>query len=53
MDKRLAEILSTMNIPESRKTDVLWLNRNVGIQNGNHPDFKECIKLLKKEMRER
>jgi hypothetical protein len=43
---RLNEILSTMDVPKFRKKDLHWLDRNVWIWNGNHPDIKECCELI-------
>ena len=43
---RLNEILSTMDVPLFRKTDLQWLNRNIRIRNGEHPDIKECCNLI-------
>lgn len=52
--ERLKEILNTMDISEVRKdlnaSNLRWLIRNIGIKNNNHPDLKECIKLIKKEL---
>jgi len=47
MQNRLNEILDTMDIPNSRKTDFSWLIRNLFIRNGDHVDFKEAINLIK------
>lgn len=52
MDERLKEIIETMDIPEQRKEDVLWLSRNMFIRNSNHEDFEEARKLLTKELRD-
>lgn len=43
---RLNEILSTMDVPEFRKTNLQWLNRNIWIRNGEHSDIKECCNLI-------
>ncbi len=47
--RRLLEILATMEIPEMRLTrrDWKWIMRNISINNGNHPDLKEAVKLLR------
>lgn len=44
--ERLDEILEKMNVPDKRKGDLHWLNRNVWIQNDWHPDIKECCNLV-------
>lgn len=44
---RLEEILSTMEIPESRERDWSWLLRNLWFVNSTHKDLKEAFKLLK------
>ena len=46
---RLLEILATMEIPEMRMTrrDWRWMMRNMSINNGDHPDLKEAVQLLK------
>lgn len=51
---RMVEILSTMDIPEGRRTEAAlrdpqhlrWLNRNMFIRNSNHPQFAEATALL-------
>ena len=47
--RRLLEILATMNIPEERLTrrDWKWMMRNISIQNREHPELKEAVKLLR------
>lgn len=52
---RLEEILSTMNLPETRRhathfQNVRWLSRNIGIANSRHPDFEEAQELLRREL---
>lgn len=52
---RLAEILSTMDIPAIRRdttsdSNVRWLLRNIHINNGNNPNLDEAINLLKSEI---
>jgi len=50
---RLIEILSTMKIPALRleRRDWSWINRNLAVQNKNHPDFREAIKLVRDAIR--
>ena len=47
----LMETLLTMDVPRGRielsKGNVLWLLRNVQINNGSHPDLERVIRLLK------
>lgn len=43
----LNDILRTMEVPEARLNDTGWLMRNLGIRNGNHPDFQRAIWLVK------
>jgi hypothetical protein len=45
-EERLKSILSRMDVPETRKTDLRWLLRNLGIRNKNHPDFLEAMGLI-------
>lgn len=45
---RLLEILSRMDVPEQRKMDFRWLNRNLAIRNSSHPDFPEAVSIIKK-----
>ena len=52
---RLAEILSTMDIPAIRRdtasdANVRWLLRNIHINNGNNPHLDEAINLLRAEL---
>lgn len=44
---RLLHITETMNLPECRRRDLLWLNRNIGIDNKDHQDFDEAVSILK------
>lgn len=43
---RLQDIINTMSIPASRKFDIQWLGRNMGINNGNHPRYNEAMDLI-------
>jgi len=47
--RRLLEILATMKIPQMRleRRDWKWMMRNISINNGDHPDLKEAVKLLR------
>jgi len=43
----LSPILDSMDIPETRKEDLGWLNRNLGIRNSNHPEYEKAMSLIK------
>jgi hypothetical protein len=45
----IKKILDEMTIPEGRKNDVLWIFRNLGINesNRNHPQFDWLMTILK------
>ena len=47
--RRLLEILATMELPEMRlaRRDWKWMMRNIGINNKDHPELKEAVKLLR------
>ena len=45
--EKLHSILKTMDIPPLRFDDLHWLNRNIQINNGNHPDLKLALQLIK------
>jgi hypothetical protein len=47
--RRLLEILATMEIPQIRldRRDWRWMMRNIAVNNGQHPDLKEAVKLLR------
>lgn len=47
---RLQEILRTMDVPEKRMVDLLWLSRNLGIRNSEHECFQEAKKLVAKHI---
>ena len=40
-------ILDKMDVPETRKTDFGWLNRNLGVRNKEHPDFERAMQIIK------
>lgn len=54
--EKLTEILSNMDIPEIRNKinfgNLMWMTRNLGFKNRNHPDFDEAMKLIKKMIKE-
>jgi len=45
---RIKELIKTMDIPDFRRNDVAWLNRNMVIRNANHENFEQALKLIKK-----
>ena len=47
--RRLLEILATMEIPQMRldRRDWKWMMRNNSINNGEPPDLREAVKLLR------
>ena len=47
--RRLLEILATMDIPKMRldRRDWKWMMRNISINNKEHPELKEAVKLLR------
>lgn len=51
MDDELKVILDTMDIPELRKTDWLWLLRNMSVRNSKHPLLGKAMGLIKQELR--
>jgi hypothetical protein len=56
--ERLQIILRTMHLPTYRKSSLdkhglLWLARNMGTQNREHPRYLDAVKLLKKLLKEK
>jgi len=52
LEKRLATILETMDLPEDKKDvksafNVRWLLRNAQINNGEHPRLDEVFSSLR------
>jgi hypothetical protein len=47
--RRLLEILATMELPEMRLTrrDWKWMMRNISVNNREHPELSEAVKLLR------
>ena len=47
--RRLLEILATMELPEMRlaRRDWKWMMRNISVDNKEHPELKEAVKLLR------
>ena len=46
---RLLEILATMEVPQMRldRRDWRWMMRNIAVNNKEHPELKEAVKLLR------
>ena len=44
---RLQELLLGMDVPASRRSDLNWLARNLGVRNRGHSNFGEAEKLIK------
>lgn len=47
LQEELQSILKTMDIPLFRLNNLHWLNRNIQINNGDHPDLKLAQQLIK------
>jgi hypothetical protein len=50
--ERLKEILSTMDIPQMRRdinndNNLRWLQRNLPINNGAHPETGEALLIIR------
>lgn len=52
MMELLQDALIGMTIPERRKKDVGWLNRNIAIHNEEHPNFIKARWLINQLMKE-
>ena len=48
----LDDALIGMTIPERRKKDIGWLNRNIAIHNEDHPNFIKARWLINQLMKE-
>lgn len=52
LNSNLLRVLDSMNVPEKRKIfnlhNLLWLNRNLGIRNQDHPQFPSAMKIIQK-----
>ena len=51
--RRLLEILATMEIPKVRldRRDWKWMMRNIAVNNREHPELKEAVKLLREAIK--
>ena len=52
MMELLQDALIGMTIPERRKKDIGWLNRNIAIHNEEHPNFIKARWLINQLMKE-
>ena len=48
----LAELIEPMHVPEYRRdvtdsSNVRWLARNLGIHNGQHPNYPQARRILR------
>lgn len=48
----LQEVLIGMKIPSQRTKDIGWLNRNLAINNADHPNFLKAVWLINQLMKE-
>ncbi len=50
--EELQKIIETMDIPQMRRNlipqNIMWLNRNLRINNSQHPDIEKAMTLIKK-----
>ena len=49
-ESALATMLKQMNVPDMRRdtssfSNLRWLNRNLGVQNGDHPLFQTAAEM--------
>lgn len=52
MIELLQDALIGMSIPDLRKKDIGWLNRNIAINNSEHPNFIKAKWLINQLMKE-
>ena len=56
MNERLRDILATMDIPEMRRDinlemNLRWLQRNLAVNNGAHPEAGEALLIIRDLLR--
>jgi hypothetical protein len=56
--EQLQTLIRTMELPFYRKAVVdkhglLWLARNMGMRNSDHPKYSDAVELLKKVLKEK
>lgn len=44
---QLQDLLIGMDIPMTRKKDIGWLNRNIQINNSEHPNILKALWVLR------
>jgi|LakMenE01Jun11ns_1017448.scaffolds.fasta_scaffold9656824_2 hypothetical protein len=49
----LQNVLIGMDVPNQRKKDIGWLNRNLAINNQDHPNFLKAVWILKQLNKEK
>lgn len=49
--KEIQDIVSEMDVPSERRSDLNWLIRNLGIRNSTHAKFETVMKLIKTELK--
>jgi hypothetical protein len=45
---QLANLTVDMDIPKFRKTDIKWLQRNLGVRNSKNENFDKAIEIITK-----
>lgn len=50
--RKLSAILATMDIPDGRRTDLRWLQRNIVFRNGDHDRLAEALTLIRRLVRD-
>lgn len=43
---RLGNLTASMSVPCYRRKSVVWLLRNMGVKNKEHPNFPKAIEIL-------
>jgi hypothetical protein len=41
-----------MDIPQARSKDIGWLNRNISVNNANHPNILKALWIIKQLIKE-
>ena len=44
-------LMASMDIPELRKTDYAWLNRNLHIRNHDNPNFPRAMQIIRDKLK--
>jgi hypothetical protein len=52
LQAELNRLLDSMDVPVRRKSDVMWLNRNLAIRNSSHANFKRANEIILQLLRE-